>query len=194
MVNLIRYGKFDTVKSIKKDNLDHFRAYFSHFRALKWSKLSVLYWIYQKSIQNGHFPSYIDIFYRNNRLISTVFGNGKGIGSIWTHDTVKFIKFWMVNIRFEINLILSQDFGWESLAPKRWTKYTTNWALVGVTKSSLRSTSQIAGSSTSTPWQSQPKSPNPLSEAPLETQPTAEQSPVTSPEQPWPLQQTWYVP
>ena len=61
-------------------------------------------------VQNGQYPSYIDIIYRIVRLIGIVLGNGKGNSPISTHDTVKFIQFWTVNYGFRFETIYLQEF------------------------------------------------------------------------------------
>ena len=80
--------------------------------------------MYQKwalnSIWNGQYPSYINIFYRIVRLLGNVFGNGKGFGSISTHDTVKFNKIGSIIIRFYINSILSQDIANQVFFNRKW--------------------------------------------------------------------------
>ena len=59
----------------------------------------------------GRSWAYIDIFYRIVRLLRTVFGNGKGFGSILTHNTVKFINFRSMNHRFQFESIYPQESG-----------------------------------------------------------------------------------
>ena len=63
------------------------------------------------SIQNRYFPCYNNNFYRIARLLGTVFGNGKGFGSILTHDMVKYVDILSIINRFGFKTILSQEFG-----------------------------------------------------------------------------------
>ena len=65
-------------------------------------------------VQNGYLLSYIDIIYRIDWLLRTVFGNSKGNGPISTHDTVKFIKFWSIIYRFKMIYCYPQEFACNS--------------------------------------------------------------------------------
>ena len=84
--------------------MDHFRAYFSHFRAKIRSIFTILYQIWcLLLVYIGKYPFYINFMYCIVWLFCTFFGNGNGSSPISTNDTVKFINFLSIIYVFDLN-------------------------------------------------------------------------------------------